>query len=87
MEDIDWRLSVPGRSSQTPVGGEAEYYDHGAVEAQESSGLRVDLVDAVQKRGVQYYQGEYNVRSVEGAVEYVQETVDYEQGVFDAKAV
>ncbi|KAG7012646.1 Glucan endo-1,3-beta-glucosidase 12, partial [Cucurbita argyrosperma subsp. argyrosperma] len=61
----------------------AGYYDHGAVEAQGSSDLRIDLVDAVQKRGVQYYHGEDNARFFEGVVEYVRETVDYEQGVFD----
>ena len=80
-------MSVPERSSRTPVGGEAGYYDHRAVEAQGSLGLRVDPIDAVQKRGVQYYQGEDNVRFVEGAIEYVQESVGYEQGVFDAEAV
>ena len=80
-------MSVPERSSQTPVGGEAGYYDHGVEEAQGSSGLRVDPVDAVQKHGIQYYQGEANARFVEGAVKYVRETVSYEEGVFDAEAV
>ena len=80
-------MSILERYSRTPVGGEAEYYDHRAVEAQGSLGLRVDSVDAVQKSGVQYYQGEDNVKFVEDAVEYVRETVGYEQGVFDAEAV
>ena len=57
------------------------------MEAQGSSGLRVDPIDVVQKRGVQHHQGENKVRFVEGVVEYVQETVGYEQGVFDVKAV
>ena len=81
------RLSVPKTSSQILVGGEAGCYDHTAVEAQGSSGFRVDPVDTIQKRGVQYYQGEDNVRFVEGAVEYIREIVGYEQGVFDAEAV
>ena len=37
------------------------------MEAQGSSSLRFDPVDAVQKRGVQYYQGEDNI-TVEGVV-------------------
>ena len=57
------------------------------MKAQGSSGLRVDLIDAVQKRGVQHHQGEDNVISVEAVVGYVRETVDYEQGVFDAEIV
>ena len=57
------------------------------MEAQRSTSLRVDPIDAIQKRGVQHHQGEDNVRSVEGAVEYVRKTVGYEQGVFDAKIV
>ena len=65
-----------------PVEGEAGYYDHGVVEAQRSSSLRVDPVD--QKRNVQYHQGEDNIRSVESAIEYVRETVGYEEDVFDA---
>ena len=58
LKDVDWRLFVPERSSRTPVGGEVGYYDHRAVEAQESSGLKVDPVKAVQKRGVQHHQGQ-----------------------------
>ena len=46
-------------------------HDHGTVEAQGSISLGADPVDAIQKRGVQHYQGEDNVRSVEDAVEYV----------------
>ena len=57
------------------------------MEAQGSTSLRVDPVDTIQKRGVQYHQGEDNFRSVEGAVEYVRKTVGYEQGVFDVKIV
>ena len=37
--------------------------------------------------GDQHHQGEDNVRSVEGAVEYVRKTVSYEQGVFDVEIV
>ena len=66
MDDADWRLFVPERSSQTPVGGEFGYHEHGAVEAQGSAGLRVDPVDAIKKCGVQHHQGEDNIRSVEG---------------------
>ena len=72
---------------RTPVGGEAGYHDHRTVEAQGSKSVMVDPVDAIQKRGVQHHQGEDNVRSVEGAVEYVRNTVGYEQGVFDAEIV
>ena len=57
------------------------------MEAQGSISLGADPVDAIQKRGVQHYQGEDNVRSVEDAVEYVQKIVGYEQGVFDAEIV
>ena len=57
------------------------------MEAQGSIGLGADLVDTIQKRGVQHYQGEDNVRSVEDVVEYVQKTVGYKQGVFDAEIV
>ena len=59
------------RSSQTSVGGEAGYHDLWTVEAQGSISLGADPADAIQKRGVQHYQGEENVRSVEDAVEYV----------------
>ena len=75
-------MSVPERSSRTPVGGEVGYYGCRVVEALGSSGLRVDPVD--QKRNVQYHQGEDNIRSVESAIEYVRETVGYEEDVFDA---
>ena len=51
--------------------GEAGYHDLGTVEAQGSISLGADPVDAIQKRGVQHYQGENNVKSVEDAVEYV----------------
>ena len=54
-----------------PCWGEAGYHDHRTVEAQGSISLRADLVDAIQKRGVQHHQGEDNVRFVEGAVEGV----------------
>ena len=57
------------------------------MEAQGSLGLRVDPVDTVQKRGILYHQGEDNIRSAEGVVEYIQKIVDYEQGVFDAEIV
>ena len=57
------------------------------MEAQGSTSLGADPVDAIQKRGVQHYQGEDNVRSVEDAVEYVRKIVGYEQGVFDAEIV
>ena len=57
------------------------------MEAQGSTSLRVNLVDAIQKRGVKHHQGEDNIKSVEGAVEYVQKTAGYEQGVFDAEIV
>ena len=57
------------------------------MKAQGSSGLRVDLIDVVQKCDVQHHQGENNVRSVKGAVKYERETIGYEQGVFDAKTV
>ena len=57
------------------------------MEAQGSTSLGADPVDAIQKHGVQHYQGEDNVRSVEDAVEYVRKTVRYEQGVFDAEIV
>ena len=75
------------RSSRTPVGGEFRYYEHGAVEAQGSTGLRVDPVDAIQKLSVQHHQGEDNIRPVEGTVDYVPKTIDYEQGVFYAEIV
>ena len=75
-------ISVSGRYRLkivcTPCWGEAGYHDHGVVEAQGSSGSSVDLVDVVQKCGVQHHQGEDNVRFVEGAVEYVRETIGYE---------
>ena len=57
------------------------------MEAQGSTSLGADLVDAIQKRGVQHYQGEDNVRSVEDAVEYVRKIVGHEHGVFDAEIV
>ena len=79
------KLSVPERFSRIPVGGEAEYHNHGAVEAHGSSCIRVDLVDAIHKCDIQHLQGEDNVKSVEGAVEYVRETVDYEQCVFERR--
>ena len=41
------------------------------MEAQGSIRLKVDLDDAVQKRGVQHHQGEDNVRYVEGVVKFV----------------
>ena len=66
MDDADWRLYVRDRSSQTPVGGEFGYNEHGAVEAQGSAGLPVDPIDAIKKYGVQHHQGEDNIRSVEG---------------------
>ena len=69
------------------MGGDARYHNHRAVEAQGSTSFRADTVDAIQKRGVQHHQGEDNVRSVEGAVEYVRKIVGYEQGVFDAEIV
>ena len=50
-----------------PCWGEAGYHDHGVVEAQASSSLRVDSVDAVKKRGVQDHQGEDDVRPIEGS--------------------
>ena len=61
----------PERSSQTLVGGEVGYHGYGAVEAQGSLGLRVDMINDVQKRGIQHHQGEDNARSIEGVVEYV----------------
>ena len=57
------------------------------MEAQGLTSLRADPVDAIQKHDVQHYQGEDNVRPVEGAVKYVRKTVGYEQGVFDAEIV
>ena len=36
------------------------------MEAQGSISLGADPVDAIQKRGIQHYQGEDNVRSIEG---------------------
>ena len=87
MDDADWRLSVPERSSRTPIGGEFGYHEHRAVEAQGSAGLRVDPVDAIKKCGIQHHQGEDSIRSVEGTVEYVPKNVDYEQGVFYAEIV
>ena len=60
------------------MGGDAGYHDHGVVEAQGSTSLRTDPVDTIQKLGVQHHQGEDNVRSVEGAVEYVRKIVGYE---------
>ena len=60
------------------VGGEAGYHDHRVVEAQGSTNLRVDPVNAIQKHGVQHHHGEDNVKSVEGAVEYVRKIVDHE---------
>ena len=44
---IFWKMQIEDflyqkRSSRTSVGGEAGYYDHKAMEAQGSSGLRVD---------------------------------------------
>ena len=41
--------------------GEAGYHDHGAVEAQGSAGLRADLIDAIQKCGVEHHQGERHI--------------------------
>ena len=58
--------------------------NHRAVE---SLGLRVDPIDAIQKRGVQHHRVKDNIRFVEGIVEYVRETVGYEQGIFDAKII
>ena len=80
-----WRLKIicTRKIFMNPVGGETEYHNHGAVEAQGSIDPRVDSVDAVQKCGVQYHQGD-NVRFVEGAVEHVQKPISYEQDVFDA---
>ena len=69
------------------LGGDVGYHDHRAMEAQGSTSLRADPVDAIQKRGVQHHQREDNVRFVEGPVEYVRKTVGYEQGVFDAEIV
>ena len=43
----------------------------------------VDPIGALQKYGVQYYQEEDNVISVEGVVKYVRKIVGYEQGIFD----
>ena len=57
------------------------------MEAQGSLGPRVDLVDAVQKRGIQYHQRDDNVIFVKDTVKYVRETIDYKQGVFDAETV
>ena len=51
-----------------PYWGETKYHNHRAVKAQGSAGLRVDLVDTVQKCGVSHYQGEDNVSSIEGAI-------------------
>ena len=70
-----------------PCWGCVEYHDYGAVETQGSTSLRADPIYAIQKRDVQHHQGEDNVRSVEGTVEYVQKTVGYKQCVFDAKIV
>ena len=67
--------------------GETRYHDHGAVEAQGPTGLRVDPIDVVQERDIHHDQGEDNVRSVEGVVKYVRKTVGYEQGVFDTEIV
>ncbi|XP_022934535.1 uncharacterized protein LOC111441681 [Cucurbita moschata] len=78
---------VPFRSSEIPFGGEAEYHDHGGLEAQGSSHLRVDLVDAVQKHDVQHYQREDDIGPIEGVVKYVRKFVRYGQGVFDAEVV
>ena len=36
------------------------------MEAQGSTSLGADPVDAIQKRGIQHYQGDDNVRSIEG---------------------
>ena len=58
-----------------PIGSEAGYHDHRVVATQGSSGLRVDLVDAVKKRGVQHHQGEDDIRPIEGVVEYVRKIV------------
>ena len=52
------------------------------MKAQGSTSLGADPVGAIQKCGVQHYQGEDNVRSVEDAVEYVRKTVGYEQVIF-----
>ena len=38
LDDADWRLYVRERSSQIPIGGEFGYKEHGAVEAQGSTG-------------------------------------------------
>ena len=40
---------------RNPFWGEAEYHDHGELEAQGSSRLRGDRVDAVQKHDVQHH--------------------------------
>ena len=56
------------------------------MEAQGSSGLKVDPVDAVQNVAFNIIK-EKTTRFVEGAVEYVRETVGYEEGIFDVEAV
>ena len=85
-----WKMQIEDcirKIFTNPVGGDAGYHDHGAVEAQGSTSLKAYPVDTIKKRGVQYHQVEDNVRSVERAVEYVRKTVGYEQGVFDAEIV
>ena len=79
---LDCKLKIICTRKQTPVRGKFGYHEHGAIEAQGSAGLMVDPVDAIKKCGVQHHQGEDNIRSVEGTVEYVPKNVAYEQGVF-----
>ena len=57
------------------------------MEAQGSSCLRVDLVDAVQKHDVQHHQREDDIGPIDGVVKYVRKSVGSEQGVFDADVV
>ena len=54
--------------------GEVRYHDHGVVKVQGVVGFSIDLIGAVQKGDVQYCQREYNVKFVEGVVEYVRKT-------------
>ena len=68
LEDADRKLSVPEKSSRIVDRGETEIHDGAEVEAQGSSGSRVDPVDFVKKHGVQHCEGQDYVRSVEGTV-------------------
>ena len=74
-------MEITTKIFRNPFWGEAGYYDRRRVETQGSSRLRVDLVDAVQKHGVQHHQREDDIRRMKCVVKYVRKSVGYEQGV------